>query len=355
MQREGTSLTLKDLAEALGVSRTTVSNAFNRPDQLSPALRERVLQKATELGYAGPNPMARMLRTGRTGTVGVLFGETLPYAFDDPIAIAFLRGVSEVCEANQVSMLLLPRRSRSETETILRQAAVDGFLVYALMEDARLLNALRTRGKPLVMVEQEPLPGFSVVDLDDAGAAETIAAHVLKQGHRRVAVIAMETDLDNAPAARSIAPEQRHHIPHITTRRRWLGFAAALQAAGLNPDTVPFISQPNREHFGRTTAMELLAAPTPPTALLAMSDRLALGALEGAKALGLRVPEDVSIVGFDDIPRAARSQPPLTTMRQHPEAKGRAAATLLLEPPAVPLTQIIPTELIVRASVAPPR
>src|SRR5512146_1521155 len=90
--------TLQDLADVLGVSKTTVSNAFSRPDQLSPALRERVLAAAREAGYAGPHPAARMLRTGRAGALGLVFPETLPYAFDDQTAVALLRGIAEACE-----------------------------------------------------------------------------------------------------------------------------------------------------------------------------------------------------------------------------------------------------------------
>src|SRR3954468_20801003 len=136
--------TLTTLAAALNVSRMTVSNAFNRPDQLSPELRERVLAKAQELGYSGPDPVARTLSRGRTGSVGVVIDAPLTLAFSDPAAVQMLHGVATVCEERELGIALVPRIPGRDA-AIVQSALVDGFVVYCMSDEDARLDAIRER------------------------------------------------------------------------------------------------------------------------------------------------------------------------------------------------------------------
>src|SRR3954469_3709598 len=185
-------VTLQTLADALGVSRTTASNAFNRPDQLNPALRERVLALAVELGYAGPDPAGRALRSGRTGAIGVLLTERLSYAFGDPAAVATLRGLAEEAERVGVSLALLPAplTGGDPTEAVAR-AIVDAFFLYALPEDHPTVAAALERRIPVVVGDTPHIPGVPLVSIDDRSGARAAAEHVLALGHRRLAVVTL--------------------------------------------------------------------------------------------------------------------------------------------------------------------
>src|ERR687892_677681 len=137
-------VTLATIAEALGVSRMTVSNAYNRPDQLSPELRERVLEVARELGYPGPNPVARTLSRGETGSVGLVLDYPLTEAFTDPATVLFLHGVAAGCEERELGLSLVPRIADRDAELV-RTALVDGFVLYCTPEGDPRLEAARER------------------------------------------------------------------------------------------------------------------------------------------------------------------------------------------------------------------
>jgi DNA-binding LacI/PurR family transcriptional regulator len=348
----GGSPTLLDVARAAGVSRTTVSNAFNRPDQLSAELRERVLATARELGYAGPNPMARMLRTGRAGAIGVVFSDRLTYAVTDPAAVAFLQGIALVCEQEEAALLILSAIDEDAARRVVRQAAVDGFIIYCLATETGVIHAMLERGQPVVAVDE---PGFvdgPGVGIDDRAGARQAAEHLVGLGHRRIAIISMETRPDGYIGPLDAA--RRAGSVYAVTDDRLAGYEDGLAAAGLDPAALRIEERPcNSPRAAHEAALVLLAERPRPTAILAMSDQFALGALEAAQGLGLRVPEDLSVVGFDDIPNAARSNPPLTTVHQPLVEKGRIAAELLFgrrEGSSI----VLPTRLVVRASTAPP-
>src|SRR4051812_16125731 len=147
--------TLATIATALGVSRMTVSNAFNRPDQLSPELRERVLAKAQELGYAGPDPVARTLSRGRTGSIGVILDAPLTLAFSDPAAVQMLHGVATVCEERELGVSLVPRIPGRDA-ALVKGALVDGFVVYCIGDDDPRLDAIRERRLPYALIDNPP-------------------------------------------------------------------------------------------------------------------------------------------------------------------------------------------------------
>jgi DNA-binding LacI/PurR family transcriptional regulator len=344
--------TLLDVARAAEVSRTTASNAFNRPDQLSAALRDKVLEVARELGYAGPNPMARMLRTGRAGAIGVVFPESVTYAFTDPVAIALLQGIGSVCDREEAGVLVLSAADVEAVRRTVYQVAVDGFIMECLAADSEVVSAVLERGLPAVAVDH---PGFTdapSVEIAERAGAREAAGHLLRQGHRRIGVIALETRPDGH--AGPLDAGRRAGAVYGITMERLAGYEEGLRDAGLDPATLVIEEQPGYGRAGgMAAARRVLAARPRPTAILAMSDEFALGAIEAAQGLGLQVPEDLSVVGFDDAPLAARSSPPLTTVHQPLVEKGQIAAELLFgrrEASSI----VLPTRLVVRGSTAPP-
>jgi DNA-binding LacI/PurR family transcriptional regulator len=307
-------LTLQTIADAVGVSRTTVSNAYNRPDQLAPALRERILAAAHELGYSGPDPAARRLRSGRRDAVGLLLTEGLSHAFTDPAAGLLLQGIARTIEDAGLALLLVPDRDG------VLDAVVQSLCLCALPEGHPNVEAALARRLPLVVVDEPRLADHAYVGIDDRRGARLAAEHLLALGHRRFALLCGES---------------------ATQRERRAGFREALDAAGARweePDDLA----------------EALAADDRPTAVLAGSDQRALAALETARDAGLVVPHDLSIVGFDDIPGAAWSVPALTTVRQPLLRKGEIAGQLLTSAATARREVVLPVELVVRCSTARP-
>lgn len=344
------AVTLKTLAAHVGVSVTTASNAYNRPEKLSPALRERILQAAAELGYAGPNPAAAALRRGRAGVVGVVFAEALGYAFRDPGAVAFLRGLAAVLEQAGLGVLLVPTALGTADPAPVAAAAVDGFVLFSLPDADRAVDAVLARRLPAVAQGGPRRPDTAFVGIDDRAAARTAAEHLLALGHRRIGVAGFrKTDAPDGSGPGRTPPAYR------VTAERLAGYRDAATAARI--ELAIDLGRLNARASGAAAAHALLDAPAPPTAILAMSDELALGAIDAATARGLRVPDDLSVVGFDDAGPAEGAG--LTTVAQDLEAQGRRAGELVLggaewgdAPPQV----LVPARLIVRRTTAsPPR
>jgi DNA-binding LacI/PurR family transcriptional regulator len=348
-------VTLQTIADKLEVSRTTVSNAYGRPDQLNPALRQRILDVAQELGYAGPHAAARTLRRGRSGSLGVVLSSSLTYAFRDPVSLAILKGVAEASEPSGTAILLLPVPSTADAGcSAIRDAVVDAFLVYTVDKRDARLSALLERGLPTAFVDEPRRDDAAFVGIDDRAAARTAAEHLLALGHRRFGIVTFPLVVDRRSGPADLARQAATTIG--ISRERLAGYADALVAAGLAWEEVPVHEvSANSTNRAADAADALLDLGPRPTAILAFSDVLALGVLRAAAARGVRVPEDLSVVGFDDIPAAAATDPPLTTVRQPLVEKGRAACRLILEgwPRGEPPTEILPTELVVRGSSGP--
>ena len=339
--------TLKDVAQRAGVSIGTASNAFNRPELLSEELRERVLGEARRLGYGGPDPAARRLRTGRAGALGVIFTDRLPFAFDDEAAVIFLRGVAGALENTGDGLLLIPTSpTREEGARVVRQAAVDGFLVYSTPTGDPRLRAALERGLPTVVVDEPLDVPTPYIGVEDRRGARSAAQHVIELGHQRVGIVAF--------------PEHaRDDVTLVfdTTVERMAGYREGLGAAW-DPALV-FTARGNRPDTGRRALRELLAIEPRPTAVLAMSDALASGVLREAAEQGLDLPGELSVIGFDDVPLAGFTDPPLTTVNQPTERKGKLAARWLLEAvraggPTEPARSVLPAELVVRGTTASP-
>lgn len=344
-------VTLQTIADLLKVSRMTVSNAYNRPDQLSPELRRRILEAAERLGYPGPDPAGRLLRRGRSGVTGLIFTENLSYAFTDPVSVLFLAGVAQACEQHGHGLLLLP--SGADPQAV-RQAVVDAFLVYSLSTGSAVVDAVLARRLPTVIVDEPRLEGVPFVGIDDRGGARAAADHLVGLGHRRLAVVAdrLRPDGHSGP----VTPRREAAATFDVARRRLAGYREACAAAGIAWGDVPVEEcASNVPEDGADAAARLLGSEDPPTAVLAASDQLAVGVLRYAAGHGIRVPERLSVVGFDDSPAAAAATPPLTTVRQPIPEKGRTAGRLLLDPSAAGrgTEVLLPTELVVRRSTGP--
>jgi DNA-binding LacI/PurR family transcriptional regulator len=342
--------TLDTVAKAAGVSRMTVSNAYNRPDQLSSTTRERVLAAAAELGYGGPDPAGRSLRRGRAGTVGVLLTENLTYAFTDPGLVQFLRGVADEMSAAGMAMLLLPADADRDGGLV-RSAIVDAFIVSSIWEDDPVVVAVRSRRLPFVSSGSPRLTGAPYVGIDNARSAALAADHLLELGHRRLGIVALPEDMPIEP--QDVVVRVRRGFA-----QRVIGFLERAAEGGVERKSVAVVDAgTNSTDAGAIAARALLRRAKRPTAVFAVSDVLALGVLTAAAELGLDVPGDVSVIGFDDIDEAAHSRPPLTTVAQDLREQGQVAARMALalvdgrKVRSAPRTP----HVLVRESTAPPK
>lgn len=385
-QRRGT---LASIAAEVGVSRTTVSNAYNHPDQLSPELRERILAAARARGYTGPDPTARSLRTRQVGAVGVILTEHLAYAFEDQASIDFLAGLSESSAGagNALTLIPLGPNQGSGLSPLVASALVDAFVVYSVPQSEPHLDAVLARGVPVVVCDQ-PYPGGAAgagvgaagaavgagaagaagaafVGIDDAAAIAPAARALVEAGHRRIGIVGKrlfrDEDRDGAVTLAEVAGADMH-----VQRGRIQGALDVFAAAGIGD--VPVVTRHFNDHASAVDAARELFAHAPDlTAVLCTTDSMALGVLDYCASAGLDVPGDVSVTGFDGVEQAlARG---LTTVIQHNKRKGETVGQVLTElleadvaddsaadtSAASPPRVILPTAFSPGRTVAPPR
>jgi DNA-binding LacI/PurR family transcriptional regulator len=340
--------TLASLAAELKVSRTTISNAFNRPDQLSPELRERVLATAKHLGYV-PDPVARSLRTRKAGAVGLVMTEALTYSFSDPAARDFVAGVAQSCEELGQGLLLVavgPSRSLEDGTAAVLGAGVDGFVLYSVGDDDPYLQVVLRRRLPVVVVDQpKNLSGVSRVGIDDRAAMRELADYVLGLGHREIGLLTMRLGRDRRQDL--VDAERLKSTTFDVQRERILGVWDAMKAAGVDPDSLTVVE--SYEHLstsGGDAAKVAMDANPRITALMCTADILALSAMDYLRAHGIYVPGQITLTGFDGVPDAISRG--LTTVAQPSLQKGRRAGELLLNPPrsGLPVVELLDTELI---------
>ena len=280
--------TLADVAEHLGVSRTTVSNAYNRPDQLSPTLRERVLSAARDLGYTGPDPVARSLRRGKAGSLGLVFDARLRYIFDDPAAVLFLSGVAAGCEEQGTGLALVPQLPEGAAELV-RSALVDGYVMFCTPENDERLEAVRARGLPYVLVDFSPYVDGPRVNIDDRGGAarrRPAPASTSATGASGSSC-PTRTARPTPPTATAISDptrtEDRTRWRCFIRYERLLGWRDPIVAAGIDWAGVPVGSSPESDaESGYRAAAPLLDRADRPTAIICLSDVLAFGVLRAA-------------------------------------------------------------------------
>jgi DNA-binding LacI/PurR family transcriptional regulator len=349
-----------DVARTAGVSRSTVSNVFNSPERVRPEIRKRVEAAARALNYGGPDPRARALRAGKANAIGLVLPVSLTGAMHHSYLRNFIGGVAEVCDEHHAGLALLSAVDRKAAARGVREALVDGFVLHNPAEVEMLVALAERRGLPFVAVDMDAPAHVSSILLDNRGGARRAARHLLDLGHRRFAVLSLllERTGDSGPFYHPPGDPDRRVVESFhDTRERLAGFADALADAGIAIGDVPIVeSRSGDEDAARGAALLLDRAPEV-TAVLAMADDSAIALMEAARRRGIAVPADLSVVGFDDIPQASLSVPPLTTVAQPIREKGRRAAQYVFNPhpPAEPQHVVLPVELVVRASTAPPR
>ncbi len=336
---------IADVAREAGVSKTAVSFAFNSPERLASDTALRIRDVAETLGYR-PHPVARMLTQRRTMTVGVLTPQALSVIFSNPFFGAFSEGVALVAERAGYALHFISPLHGSLARAV-RRATVDGVVAIGLSEDHPEIEQIRDAGLPIVLVDSTALPEHDSVDVDDEDGATAAAEHLLALGHREFLVIGVE----------GAAPAHRED-PGGVTARRLRGYRSALARSGLTLREDRIVTAPASIAGGMAAFERAWAAGVRPTAVLAMSDAMAVGAMRAVRELGLRVPGDVSVVGFDDIDLAPYVDPPLTTVHQPIRQKGEEAVQRLLglidrREETGPEQRRLLTRLIVRGSTGP--
>jgi len=336
---------IADVAHAAGVSKTAVSFAFNSPERLSADTAIRIREVADSLGYR-PNPVARLLTQRETMTLGVLTPQALAVVFSNPFFALFSEGVAHAAEDLGYELHFISPLHGSLARAVVR-ATVDGVVAIGLSADHPEVGQIQAAGLPMVLVDSDDLAAYSSVVVDDEAGARAAAQHLLELGHRDILVVAVE-----GPESASGQPRRQG-----VSERRLRGYQAALRAAGAELRSDHVVAGRASIEGGASAFQRAWAGGIRPTAVLAMSDAMAIGATRSARELGLRVPDDLSVIGFDDIDLAAYLDPPLTTVRQPIREKGSTAVRLLIGAIAgrsQPEHVSLETRLVVRGSTGRP-
>ena len=335
------SVTIRDVAKKAGVGLGTVSRVLNQSPQVRDVTRQRVLDVIDELDYS-PNPIARRLSLGKTHTIAAI----VPF-FTRPAAVERLRGVTYSISGTEYDVIVAdietPERRVAAFRELARRERVDGVLIISLPFSEKDAEHFKRSGIPLVIIDvnNPKLHDFNRIVVDDIKGGRKAVQHLLDLGHTNIGYI---SDVLEEP------------FPFSASRARFTGYCQALEAAGLNlrPDL-----HRHGEHSrsdAKIIAAEMLQIVGRPTAIFAASDTQAFGVLEAARETGLRVPEDLSVVGYDDVEIAEHLG--LTTVQQLLIESGEKGVRLLLEvmedPLREPKCEILPSELIIRNTTAPP-
>jgi len=316
--------TLAGVAARAGVSVSTASLVFSGRGPVADATRARVLEAAAQLGYAGPDPTARSLRRGRTGVVGVITEDRLGDAFRDPINLALLDGVGEELADEGFGLLVLPWAPDSGVD--LAAAPMDAAILLGCSPDlAGAVEQLRRRRIPLIAIEAPPMPGVVPIDLDNAEATRAGAELLRELGHERVALVTLP--LDAARTRGVLTPQREADSAAFVASERIRG------ARQVYPDAGGVSAGASTVAEGYEAGRMLLevAEEVRPTAVIAQSDLLAVGVIRAAEELGVAVPEQLSVVGFDGIRLEGLTDRELTTLVQPAVEKGRAAGRAVRE------------------------
>lgn len=331
------TVTIRDVAKYAGVGVGTVSRVLNDSPAVSEATRSKVLSAIEALDYS-PNPMARRLSLGKTLTIAVI----APF-FTRPAVVERLRGIEAVLADSEYDLIVFNVETSSRRDlyfrNVPRRDRVDGLLVISLFPRERDVARLLRTGAPVVLVDVSH-PEFSQVIIDDVAGGRRATEHLLSLGHEKIGFV---SDYEDSS------------FYFTANRDRFTGYREALEAAGLSLREAYHAYGTHSRASAYEEAHKLLALPDRPTAIFATSDTLAIGVLEAAHNMNLRVPEELSVIGYDDIEIAEYLN--LTTIRQSLFESGVYGCELLLEeidsPPAAPQTITLPTELVTRGTTGP--
>lgn len=309
-----TKLTLEQIAKLSGVSRSTVSRVVNRHNSVSPEVRDRVLQVINETGYH-PDPAARSLASQRSGIIGLVIPRAVQFLFTDPYYPHLMQGIAHACNTNDLILSLFLFHTADEEQKlslkVTRKQLVDGVIVSALPVDDPLVDQLIDNGVPFVMVGRPSRPAeASFVDVDNVDGAHQAVSHLIRLGYQRIATI-------TGPLNTTVGLDRRQ------------GYLNALNERGLTMEPA-LMAEGDFTEMGGYMAMQRLL-PYRPDAVFAASDTMALGALRALRNAGLAVPQEVALIGFDDLPSAAIADPPLTTIRQPIRRAGAQAVETLID------------------------
>jgi LacI family transcriptional regulator len=333
-----THSTIADVAARAGVGVATVSRVLNARSNVRPATRAKVLDAIEALNYR-PSPIARNLSLRRTHVIGVV----VPF-FTSPSAVERVRGVATALARSPYDLMLFDIESEDRREHAFqlfdRGDRSDGLLIVSLIPPDDEVERLRSARLPVVLVDA-PHPAFAAIVVDDVNGGELATTHLIELGHRRIGFVG-----DKSPDPFRFA----------SSRDRTRGYEHALSRAGIEvrPEYVREGTQSH--HVARSIAIDLLRLPEPPTAVFAASDTQALGVLEAARILGLRVPEELSVIGFDDVEVASYTQ--LSTVRQPLYESGALGTRMLIGAldgaPLAAVGDTLDLELVIRSTTAPP-
>lgn len=333
---------IERVAERAGVSPTAVSFAFNNPHRLNAQTVARIRAVADELGYT-PNPHARALLAKSVGVLGILTPQSLPSIFANPFFTLFHEGVGQVCDEHDLSLLTISSVSASLSEAS-ANAPVDGLIIVGLDEEHPEIDLIHRRKMPFVVVDGDTSIAPSI-NVDDEGGAHDAAAFLLAQGHRDIVFITFGTN-NTAAHERKIfgVGERRLH-----------GYQRAFAEHALSwSDDYLIMPAFTSATAGAAVFQQLWHEAARPTAIAAVADILAIGVLQAALQAEVQVPDELAIVGFDDVPQASWTTPAITTVHQPVVEKGRLAAQQLLALIAGETLRedkiLLPTKLIIRQS-----
>jgi len=318
--------TLAQVAALAGVSVSTASLAYSGSGPVSDATRTKVLAAAEELQYGGPDPRGRSLRQGRSGIIGVVMEERVLAAFRDPIRIAVLDGIAQETTADGRGLLLLT--DVAESALAMESASMDGVILLGCStRSGRAVDIQRRRAIPGVALGGPVFPGVLTISLDDDTASEVAARHLADLGHTDVAIVALPLDGFDGGGERGDLTSEREQAGNVqVTLDRLRGVRAVF------PDSTGVVTAGSYVEEGIIAGHALLDDPDHrPTAILAQSDLLAAGVIKAAEELGLQVPGDLSVVGFDGIALDRIVPHDLTTMVQPAAEQGRAAGRAVLD------------------------
>ncbi|MDA3809392.1 MAG: LacI family DNA-binding transcriptional regulator [Spirochaetaceae bacterium] len=339
--------TINDIAKLAGVSKTTVSFALNNPGRVGAETLANIRKICKELNYS-PDPIARTLTTKKTGNIGFLLPGITPEGFKNPHLFQILQGMRIACLSDDYSLTVISP-SRGNLLKTMQKLAVDGFVIHGMIHQMEIFDYLRTRNIPVVSLDGGVLEPIPRVTTDDEVGAYNVMQLVLSYGHKNIVILGFKD-----------ADDHKEEFASSAGYRRLQGYKRALSEKNIgshSPGISVFISEECSLDGGYTAMEQIWKSSKRPTAIVAMSDILAMGVYSFCQDHSLSIPENLSVVGFDDIMEVSLIRPPLTTISQPAVKKGEKAVELLIEiikGSKNPASVELKTELIKRQSVAIP-
>ncbi|MCQ2596048.1 MAG: LacI family transcriptional regulator [Treponemataceae bacterium] len=314
-------VTIKDIAKRSGYSKTSVSFAFNNPGRVAKETYEHIMAVAQEMGYS-PDPAARILATRKTKTVGFLLPQPIEEIFDNQYLSELMRGIGSVCHREGFMLSVLSPLKGIISQTI-QQACVDGIIILGVSNSSSVHAQFRQRKLPYVTMDADNSADYLNVGIDDEKAAEEMLDLLLDYGHRRICFCTLQ------PISTDIVDTEFS----LTSDNRGNGILKSIKKHNLEEtakNSFIFYEASHKQEEAVKKAREILTMPNRPTAIYCMGDHQAIPFYFVAAQLGLKIPQDLSITGFDDLPSSSMLFPPLTVVHQPGYEKGRLAAELLV-------------------------